>query len=407
MNSFSVVHSSARSSPGVPRVATGIVAALLMLLSAFSFVTVRAAPPPGDPAELLAEAKNQLQRRQTAEAVRGLRSILRDHVRSEHVREATRLLAEHGYGLEFHVVFDAQKAIEKFQVRLPDIVHETHRIRGELEAFFKQVYPRHQSPYLEIVLFDSRRKYKTKHNKAGRRSVVERLPSARGKPTDARVRIGVFYDVRISNRKDILQALHVSLARAMASAMHASNLKQPLPASLESGVADYLAARLFPERYYSTRRSPEEILQGYARRGLSPLVKLNSFESHLFDGGPRSKAGPGLERRWVGLSYAIVDVLIRAEFGKKGKSKDAKPAPRNEAFQGFLRDFATEVPGRDKQPKGKAPKGKGRARASRKRFETLLRNHFDLGLTELHKAYVDHVQGYVIGESSDQGLEEL
>lgn len=390
-----------------PKLHTCLVGLLLLGLSG-ELVPVAAAPPPGDPAGIFSDARKQLKRRKIAEAVRGLRSILRDHPKSEHVKEATELLAAHGYGLDFEVAFDSRKALEKFGLSLSEMVHASARIRGEMNAFFKQIDADHKPPYLQIVVLDSRNKYRKEYKRATRRSVVEKLKPKKGSDGRPRARIGVYYDVRISNQKDILRALHVSLARAVSQAMRDTPVNGAVPRSLESGVSDYLSVRLFPERYQSRPRSPEDILQSYARQGLAQLANLKKFEQFLFGKSPGGKGGPGRQRRWVGLSYALIDVLIRGEFGKASGEK-GKGVPRNKKVQAFLRDYAVEERARQTQKGGDKRKRNARrdARDARELLETLLRRHFEIGIAELHKAYVAHVQSYTIGESDAQGLQEI
>lgn len=347
-----------------------------------------------DPAELLRDAEELLKSGKEAGAVERLREILLRHEDAKEKTKAEDLLARHGYGLNFRVTFDKKKGLAKIDVRLPDVVKEVTRIRAQLQGFFGQVFPSGKPPHFDIVFLDSLARYRSRYPHVTRRSVW--LPARAGRDGEGSPagRIAVFHDARIGNRQDAIQALYVSLARALARALLVTSVSEPLPPCLEVGVSDYLAVRLFSQTYSSISRRPEEILQAYAREGLQRVQPFRDFGKYLFGRGPARKAAPRVLQQWVGHSYAVVDFLIN---GASGSTEDGvESRPRNREFQVFLRDFSL-VSGKKKR----------RARETAALFDKLLRSHFHLDLKKFHAHLTAHIRGYTARRPPYKGLEEI
>ncbi len=360
-------------------------------------------PLRGQPAaqQLIEEGKKLHRQGKTEEAARHLRLLLKDFPEAGQAQAARDLLAEMGYGLNYRVRLKDPRQLLKVQVTEEKVARQVEGLLEDLLLFFRQTYGPAPPFEFHLEVYDSRPKFRADfpYPKWSRRSAFAPMPA--GPAGEQRGKIAVYFDSRNANRQDVLDLLYGSLSREAALGLSTFFARRPLPETLRAGLAEYLAARLFPNKLVGLAQSQEEILRGVARESLGKVQKLEDFKKFLISSSQEGEGPPALLWYWRGRAYGIIDCLLHgdlaekksnaAEPEKKGKAevdpaagKKAPAMPRNAQLQSWLRDFEAFQDARPASAGGDPLQV----------FETLLKRHFDLGLEAFHQSYFNHVQKY-------------
>ncbi|MBI4583337.1 MAG: hypothetical protein HY717_04870 [Planctomycetes bacterium] len=369
-------------------------------------------PLRGQPAaqQLLEEGKKLSRQGKTEEAARHLRLLLKDFPEASQAQSGRDLLAEMGYGLNYRVKLEDRRQLFKVQVTEEKVARQVEGLLEELLLFFQQTYGPPPPFEFHIVVYDSRPKFRADfpYPRWSRRSAYSPMPA--GPAGEQRGKIAVYFDLRNASRQDVLDLLYGSLSREAALGLSTFFARRPLPEALRAGLAEYLAARLFPNKLVGLAQAQEEILRGVARESLAKVQKLEDFKKFLLSSSPEGEGHPALLWYWRGRAYGIIDCLLHGELAeekskeakavKKGRSEAATPPlggavpeaagkkppglARNAQLQSWLRDFEAV---QDAKP---AAAGSDPLQV----FEILLKRHFDLGLEPFHQSYFNHVQKY-------------
>ncbi len=373
------------------------------------------------PAELLREGERLLKRRRQEEAVEVLRRLVGEFPDAPEAVRGREILARGGVGEGFRVVFDERAALHKLDVTEAMVVGATQDRLDGLRAFFRQTYgdlAHGAAPRFRVVVYAGRARFRAAHPDTHRRSASSAPPPTveadrRGKkkggaPGAANADLGnadpenaivieSYFDARIADRGDALELLVRSVAREMAAALARRHLRRPLSDALETGVVEYLAARLFPRPYEGLGQSAEEVLRGFAREGLGRITRRDDFERHLMSASPDNKVAPAVFWQWTGLSYSIVDALVGGEIDRRTRREEdgvARVAQsiRVRKFQALLREY--EALSRKAEDR----------KALLAIFERLLDRHFGLRLEELHRDLIARARRYQPLEPDFQGF---
>ena len=297
-------------------------------------------PPLNDtPEELLRNAKRFLRQKKTDPAVALLRRLTHQFPEAEASRIAGRLLVDRGYGSNTHVVLKDERQLRRFGISAARVVESIESKLAELRVFYEQTFPQPTPLELDIkvIVFDSRSRFRSKYPKVKGRSALTIRPA--GKEGEQRGTIAVYFDSRVAQREDTVDLLERGVIRELAVLLLRASSKARFPASLETGLCEYLSLRLFPRKLSAIARTQEAILKGYAREGLKRVEQRAAFHDHLTSPDPVGSRTPAAVARWRGLCYALFDYLISGELAKQPQEGQNGRTERIRKFQSFLRDY--------------------------------------------------------------------